>query len=787
MTRKGLLILTVLSSVFSLHLAAEPMPALSVTSAFPGCEAAAWKAGDKLLVFHDGVVYHYVTEQSGDQVLFVPEGTGANAFDSAKPLHVYYNVDAVNGKGEAVFSVKAEQRPGALSGRLPQWASVAPGVAGSPLSVQMAPLATVLEISASCAEPFHVDRLVVLPLGNASGFTAVTGARVNPQTGKITFPRQAGRPASIGLTIKGADLGTHPVLLVIVAGVNPGNNGLVADFFKDGRNNMRAAFLQGKDAGAKGPGLVQVDLGEKVVGISSLADFQDWMQGLAQGDRHGLKYCNEDGVIRLNADIDLSSIAGAGKNWEGIKDLRADFDGKGHTLYGYQISREGNASLFAMTSASVRNVNFGRPGDYIETTGGAFSIAAPIGMCTGSNAVIEGCMNRGEVRSADGCSGTVYVGGIVGRGSSSIRNCANLAKVTLNSPSSHGVKYAGGIVGNVVGDLATASNAISLCVNRGEVSATTSEKAWVGGIVGRVSENAKAWLIEKCTNRGKIAIVSSEARVGMLSFIGGIAAEMAAPAACHGASHTLRACVNKGVVATNADGRISMGGVAGTVKMTLLEQCSNEAEISHLSGFVSDESTMRNFVNMGGIVGFLGVESEAVSCNNAATGIVSASFPLAHRIGGVAGTSGKALVKQCSNAASVQLRLTKKIQALCAAGGICGLQDGALTDSIEGCTNTGDVSLSVNVTGLNAVAGGILAVMAKGGVVRCKNSGNVSAINELALPDMNSMAGGIVGRVYREDVSGVEACSNTGHILADAPYTPSKNLVVSGETVGQYD
>lgn len=784
--------LALMGIVFSFRSAGETLPSMSVTAAFPGCDIAAWRAGDRLQVYHDGTVYAYFTAQGGDEVLFQPsaEGQATDRFDPSKPLYVYFNVDAVTGRGEAVFSVQAEQKPGELSGRLPQWGSVqAPGPgAKGPLSVKMSPLATVIALEASASRQFRVDRLVLLPHATASGFTSVSGARINPVSGKITLPRQTARPSSVGLATAGADLASHPVFHVMVAGVHPGNSGLIADFFRGRSNNMRAVILAGKDAGKdSGPSCLKMVLEEKKVGISTPQDFADFASSVAKGDRHGLKYCNEDAVVCLNADIDLSSIAGEGRNWTGINNLCADIDGGGHCLYGYRISRPANTAIILSTSASVRNVVFGRKGDYLESTGGSWTLVAPIAMTTNPNAVVEGCVNRGEVRSTPSCTGALFLGGIVGRSVSSIRNCSNSGRVNLDSPSSKSVKYAGGIAGNVVGDMGTAHNDISSCVNAGEVVCACSDKAWVGGVVGRISENARAWTVSKCTNKGKVSLSDTEERISLLSFVGGIAGEMASPSTCHGAYHLIKACRNEASVISNADGRISMGGIVGSAKNTVLDHCVNAASLSHNRALESDASLERNFVNMGGIVGMLALGSTVCNCENAASAAVTSDYSVSHRMGGIAGVSNKSFIRKCSNAAPVRFSMMRRAMAACAVGGICGVQEGSASDLISECTNSGDVFLSVSATGLNVVAGGIVAMLAKGGVERCKNSGSVTARNELALPDMNSIAGGIAGRVYRNDVSGVEGCSNTGKIIADAPYSPSKGIIASGEISGHHD
>lgn len=792
MTRKFLFFLFALLGIaFSFRSAGETLPALSVTSALPGSSLAAWRAGDRLQVYHNGTVYAYVTEQAGDEALFLPsrEGRTTDRFDPSKPLNVYFNVDAVTGRGEAVFSVKAEQKPGELSGRLPQWGAVtsAQGEKGA-LSVKMSPLATVIAISASAPEQFRVDRLVLVPQATASGFTSVTGARVNPVTGKITLPRQTARPGSVGVSTSGTDLAAHPVFSVMVAGVNPGNSGLVADFFKGRNNNMRAVILAGKDAGKEGgPSCIKIDLEEKKVGIATPQDFADFASIIGKGDRHALKYCDEDAVVCLKADIDLSSLAGEGRDWAGINNLCADFDGKGHCLYGYRISRPSNAAIFVNTFASVRNVVFGRKGDYLETTKDNYAYAAPIAMTSNANAVIEGCVNRGEVRSTAACTGAVFLGGIVGRSVSSIRNCSNSGRINLDSPSSKAVKYAGGIVGNVVGDMGTNHNDVSSCVNAGEIVCACSDRAWVGGLIGRISENAKAWTVSQCTNKGKVALLDTEERVALLSYVGGIVAEMAFPATYHGASHLLKDCRNEGAVFSNADGRISMGGIAGSAKNTVLDHCANAAILCHARALESEASLERNFVNMGGIVGILALGSTVENCENAATGAVVSDYSVAHRMGGIVGVSNKSFIRQCTNAAPVRFEMMQRAMAACATGGICGIQEGSAADRISECTNSGEVFLSVSATGFNVVAGGIIAVLARGGVERCKNSGNITARNELALPDMNCLAGGIAGRVYRNDVSGVEGCSNTGKISADAPYSPSKGIIASGQIIGHHD
>lgn len=241
---------------------------------------------------------------------------------------------------------------------------------------------------------------------------------------------------------------------------------------------------------------------------------------------------------RLTADIDLSTD-GEPEEWisigdghkpttvqsVGVPNYRGTFDGAGHTVGGYKITKLGShANGFfghigvdgMVTGLTVSgNINIDMPGTTGHRAGGiAGQNVGTISNCVNEGAVastvgdtggiagvngsnpltgmISNCVNRGNVTVTQAGGGIV---GVNGKGTTS--NCVNYGRVSgsnlaesgggiagknngtlsncVNNNTVSGAQYAGGVVGQ-----STGTNITLNCVNYGDVSSLKS----AGGVIG---------------------------------------------------------------------------------------------------------------------------------------------------------------------------------------------------------------------------------------------------------------------------------------------------------------
>ncbi|WP_455600526.1 Ig-like domain-containing protein [Cloacibacillus sp.] len=205
---------------------------------------------------------------------------------------------------------------------------------------------------------------------------------------------------------------------------------------------------------------------------------------------------SSDGLLsakaRLTADIDLTNMDGKAMEWTPIGNLNNNytgiFDGAGHTVKGYQITkRTGDMGFFGVVDSggTVRgltvsgDINITDTGDHGAKAGGV------AGSCYG---MIEDCVNAGSLTvSAD----NVEIGGIVGFCKyGRISNCVNSGDI-----SNLGDTYArtGGIAGDSDIDVT-----ISNCRNGGNINGS----GYTGGVAG--NNNNKDSTISNCINGGNV-------------------------------------------------------------------------------------------------------------------------------------------------------------------------------------------------------------------------------------------------------------------------------------------
>ncbi|MBQ7856671.1 MAG: hypothetical protein IJ348_06110 [Alistipes sp.] len=257
--------------------------------------------------------------------------------------------------------------------------------------------------------------------------------------------------------------------------------------------------------------------------------------------------------------------------------------------------------------------------------GGAESYAAlRIGGICGRaiSATITDCVNSGPITLNINAAATYpQFGGIVGVSpagtTSTITGCSNSAKLSIKTTVAHTqYVYQGGIAGAV-------AHNISNCHNTGEISATISKHAYVGGILGYCSEGGNH-VLSSCTNRGHVVMGTSYAGY---NFMGGICGFTTSESE-NTNPNKIENCTNYGFVEMQNKGRVRMGGISGST-------CLMDGNTNY--GTVQYSNTIgRRSSHIGGIVGTFG--HTIANCNSYGDVIAAAdgSGVCAGALGGLA-------------------------------------------------------------------------------------------------------------------------------------------------------
>ncbi len=196
-----------------------------------------------------------------------------------------------------------------------------------------------------------------------------------------------------------------------------------------------------------------------------------------------------------------------------------------------------------------------------------------------STSTIENCSNSSTINFISSDS-IIYVGGIVGEGSSDITNCYNTGTISVNAVD----PYVGGIAGS-------ASN-ITNCYNTGTIVVSSENEICVGGIGGECHDK-----ISNCYNTGTINVTNSG---GVAIYLGGIVGK--------GSSDTTN-CYNTGTInITNYVEiyNVNLGGVVG----------GGDAYNCYNTGTINFTNYVEIYnVNLGGVVG----KGGAYNCYNIGT------------------------------------------------------------------------------------------------------------------------------------------------------------------------
>lgn len=494
-------------------------------------------------------------------------------------------------------------------------------------------------------------------------------------------------------------------------------------------------------------------------------DTSDWMSG-------------EDGkTVEVLGDVDMKDV-----EWTSIGTAERPFDGvmagNGHLLLNWNTAQP----LFGYTAegSEIRELTIDATSRVTARSIAAGEYAAAfVGVCNGA---LRNCSNMAAVTldaaaTVDGACGVGGLAGLVGA-TGRVENCSNSGLVTLGSQVVCNDLSIGGVVAR------TEPGAVMTgCVNEGSVvSNGATEKdnkkysLYTGGVVGYAGGT-----VENCTTEGTKSIMLA-VTAAFMCYTGGIAGW---------ADGAVTGCTNKQPISlsVNRDGDACRyayaGGIAGKTTGALSDS-KNRGSVS--------AAAICKFVIIGGIVGSANgavsnvVNAAAVSVPGnpeGANGPLKEAFfgPRYAIVGGVAGqlTEEGSITGNgdTTNSGAVSIDLMEhNADSYVYIGGIAGQH---LGKSVYNTVNDGTVSVTAgpasgasnwNVRSL----GGIVGQIGEANVVDIANSGasvtgskNHGAVTHAKLARSDSKPtymGGIVGFVFASDCT-VSDCSNSGAINAN--------------------
>ena len=306
--------------------------------------------------------------------------------------------------------------------------------------------------------------------------------------------------------------------------------------------------------------------GTREAGIYTLEDLIAFRNARNNDEWDMSMWKNEAGEINLYSDIDMSSVT----DWTPIKALNTDevFKGNGHTLSNLTITTYKSSEYSYNDLHGLFGDNSGTIQDLHVT--GSIQLEVP-----------------DEYYNA-------YVGAICGVNRTSITGCSSAVNIKVTSVSNSADLYVGGIAGQ-------SSNTLKDCRNTGSVEGVSTQ-AYVGGIVGETEYDST---ISGCVNEGTIG-------QGLQCYaIGGIVA--------HASFTDILSCTNSGDV-KGYQGATYVGGISGycdgssSDSYSLIDQCTN-------NGAVSGGGASGNYSYVGGVVGDM--RGGITQCAN--TGVVTSA------------------------------------------------------------------------------------------------------------------------------------------------------------------
>lgn len=326
---------------------------------------------------------------------------------------------------------------------------------------------------------------------------------------------------------------------------------------------------------------VAVEEVERVAGIYSLADLVAFRDA-RNAEEDVSMWRNEQGVINLYADIDMSSI----QNWMPIAVLKEGevFQGNKHTISGLKISSISydESGKIAATGfidecyGDVANLHLGKGNIMIEIQD--WSNVAIGGLCSRLYGEVISCSSSLNivVTTASRYAFETTVGGLVGRClSGKIRDSVNWGDVCCLATDNDLYTYVAGILGCFY----DSECVVDACENNGKI-----EGANVGGIANVLDFGVNGVSVGNCLNAGRI--IGKHSAGGISGISGG----------------HYYACVNNGDVISNG----WAGGICGFVPQAAVGEvvtCTNNGNImgpneSWAGGLVGGKDTYASRIDL---------------------------------------------------------------------------------------------------------------------------------------------------------------------------------------------
>lgn len=221
-------------------------------------------------------------------------------------------------------------------------------------------------------------------------------------------------------------------------------------------------------------------------------------------------------TVALARDVDLSAVCNeeSGKSWTPIgnadhKPFNGKFDGCNYTINNLYVTQGGCVGLFGRLSGTVQNLIV--TGE-IKLEGCKTSLF--VGSIAGQamKSTITKCNSRVNI-TVQSFSTVASVGGLVGVGSGTVKNCLNEGRILVESTEA--------VRNTIIGGIASAGCAVNACWNTGEITVEVPKaigKIYVGGMIGQNGNN----VLVNCYNGGAIKVMSN-ADSNMECLVGGIA------------------------------------------------------------------------------------------------------------------------------------------------------------------------------------------------------------------------------------------------------------------------